>query len=72
MLEGNPSTGTYCEGDVPTLADCCLIPQAYNAVRFGIDLAEFPLIQRINQTCLALPAFDNARPEKQPDAPAAS
>ncbi len=72
VLEGNPSTGTYCEGDVPTLADCCLIPQAYNAVRFGIDLAEFPLIQRINQTCLALPAFDNARPEKQPDAPAAS
>lgn len=72
VLEGNPSTGAYCEGDVPTLADCCLIPQAYNAVRFGIDLAEFPLIQRINQTCLALPAFDNARPEKQPDAPAAT
>ena len=72
VLEGNPSTGAYCEGDVPTLADCCLIPQAYNAVRFGIDLAEFPLIQRINETCLALPAFDNARPEKQPDAPAAT
>lgn len=72
VLEDNPSTGAYCEGDVPTLADCCLVPQAYNAVRFGIDLAEFPLIKRINDTCLALPAFDNARPEKQPDAPAAT
>ena len=72
VLEDNPSTGAYCEGDVPTLADCCLIPQAYNAVRFGIDLAELPLIKRINETCLALPAFDNARPEKQPDAPAAT
>lgn len=72
VLEDNPSTGAYCEGDVPTLADCCLVPQAYNAVRVGVDLAEFPLIKRINDTCLALPAFDNARPEKQPDAPAAT
>ncbi len=72
VLQDNPSTGAYCEGDVPTLADCCLVPQAYNAVRFGIDLAEFPLIKRINNTCLELPAFDNARPEKQPDAPAAT
>jgi maleylacetoacetate isomerase len=70
VLEDNPSTGAYCEGDVPTLADCCLVPQAYNAVRVGVDLGEFPLIKRINDTCLALPAFDNARPEKQPDAPA--
>ena len=72
VLKDNPSTGAYCEGDVPTLADCCLVPQAYNAVRVGVDLAEFPLIKRINDTCLALPAFDHARPEKQPDAPAAT
>jgi len=67
---GDPSTGTFCEGDTPTMADCCLVPQAYNAARFGIDLAEFPHIARINAACLALEAFDAARPERQPDAPA--
>lgn len=70
LLKDNPSTGTYCEGDSPTIADCCLVPQAYNATRLGIDLAEFPNIARINAACLALDAFDAARPEKQPDAPA--
>ena len=70
VLEGNPSTGTYCEGDVPSMADCCLVPQVYNALRFGIDLVEFPNIARINAACLELEAFDAARPEKQPDAPA--
>jgi maleylacetoacetate isomerase len=69
VLEDNPSTGEFCEGDMPTMADCCLVPQAYNAVRFGISLAEYPNIARINAACLALPEFDLARPEKQPDAP---
>ena len=68
VLEGNPSTGTYCEGDTPTMADCCLVPQVYNALRSGIELAEFPNIARINAACLELKAFDAARPEKQPDA----
>lgn len=71
VLQDNPSTGTYCEGDMPSMADCCLVPQAYNAVRFGIDLGEFPNIARINAACLELGAFDAARPELQPDAPAA-
>ncbi|MEJ7747167.1 MAG: maleylacetoacetate isomerase [Luteimonas sp.] len=70
MLVDNPSTGPYCDGSMPTLADCCLIPQVYNARRFGIDLTPFPLIERIEQACLELPAFDAARPELQPDAPA--
>ena len=70
MLVDSPSTGPYCDGSMPTLADCCLIPQVYNARRFGVDLAAFPLIQRIEQACLALPEFDAARPELQPDAPA--
>lgn len=69
LLRENPSTGEFCEGDDPGLADCCLVPQVYNAQRFGVDLAPFPLIQRINAACLALPAFDAARPENQPDAP---
>jgi maleylacetoacetate isomerase len=72
MLADHPSTGTYCEGDVPTMADCCLVPQVYNAARFGFDLSRYPTIERINGACLALEAFEAARPENQPDAPAGS
>lgn len=69
MLTDHPSTGRYCEGDIPSLADCCLIPQVYNARRFGVAMEAFPTISRIEQECLLLPAFDAARPEMQPDCP---
>lgn len=69
MLAANPGTGEFCEGDAPTLADCCLLPQVYNAQRFGVDLGPFPTIRRIAEHCNSLEAFDLARPEKQPDAP---
>ena len=69
MVAEHPSTGTFCEGNTPSMADCCLIPQVYNARRFGVDMAQFPTLQRIEATCLELPAFDAARPERQPDAP---
>ena len=68
-LDDHPATGEFCEGDTPTIADCCLVPQVYNARRFGVDMQRFPTISRIERACLALPAFDAARPEKQPDAP---
>lgn len=70
LLAGNPSTGEFCEGDVPTMADCLLVPQVYNAVRFKVDMAPFPTIRRVNEACQALEAFQAARPENQPDAPA--
>jgi maleylacetoacetate isomerase/maleylpyruvate isomerase len=60
--------GRFCFGDRPTLADVCLVPQIYNARRFGCDLDNFPRIQAIDQHCLALPAFQQAAPENQPDA----
>lgn len=69
ILADNPSTGAFCEGDRPTIADCCLVPQVYNAKRFGVDMSPYPNIERINADCLALEAFDKARPELQPDAP---
>ncbi|MDO5506516.1 MAG: maleylacetoacetate isomerase [Pseudoxanthomonas suwonensis] len=72
LLADDPATGRYCHGEQPTLADCALIPQIYNARRFGVDMTRYPTIQRIEQACLALPAFDAARPENQPDAPATS
>ena len=70
LLHDHPSTGAFCDGDVPTMADCCLVPQVYNARRFGLDLSPYPTIVRVEQACLSLPAFDAARPENQPDAPA--
>ena len=60
--------GPYSFGDQPTLADICLVPQLYNAHRCGIDLAPYLQIAAIEEACLALPAFDAARFENQPDA----
>lgn len=62
------SNGQFCFGDQPTLADCCLIPQVYNALRFNIDLSAYPKIQAIYQHCNQLDAFKNAAPEAQQDA----
>ena len=72
LLANDAATGTYCHGQTPGLADCCLVPQVFNARRFGVDMAAFPTIARIEQACLELPAFADARPEKQPDAQAPS
>lgn len=68
LLAGHAATGTFCHGEQPGLADACLVPQLYNAHRFGLDLAPYPTLQRIEAACLALPAFDAARPENQIDA----
>ncbi len=70
MLRNHPATGHFCDGHAPTIADCCLVPQMYNARRYGVNLEPYPTMLRIEQACLALPAFDAARPERQPDAPA--
>ena len=70
LLVEDAATGPYCHGQTPGLADCCLVPQVFNARRFGVDITAFPTILRIEEACLALPAFDRARPENQPDATA--
>ncbi|GGY91717.1 maleylacetoacetate isomerase [Novosphingobium colocasiae] len=61
--------GQYCFGDEPGLADCCLVPQIYNARRFGVDLEPYPRLVAIDGACQALAAFAAAAPENQPDAP---
>lgn len=58
----------YCFGDAPSLADICLIPQLYNAHRWGCDMSKYSRLTQIEQRCLILPAFEQARPENQPDA----
>jgi len=70
MLSGSAETGRYCHGDTPGLADACLIPQCYNALRWGIPLEDYPTIQRIYAACGEVAAFQHAAPEAQPDAPA--
>jgi maleylacetoacetate isomerase/maleylpyruvate isomerase len=58
----------YCYGDVPTMADCCLVPQIFNAQRYQCDLAPYPVTMRIFDACMKLEAFDRAQPSRQPDA----
>ena len=61
-------SGPFCFGDTPGLADICLIPQLYNAHRWGVELGPLRRLTEIEARCLALPAFAQARPEVQPDA----
>lgn len=61
-------TGLYSLGNTPTLADLCLIPQIYNALRFDVDLTPYPNIVRIYNQCMAQPYFLSAAPESQADA----
>jgi maleylacetoacetate isomerase len=58
----------YAFGDQPSLADCCLVPQIYNAARFHVDLTPFPAIRAAGEHAAAHPAFAAAHPSKQPDA----
>ncbi|MCH2547964.1 MAG: maleylacetoacetate isomerase [Alphaproteobacteria bacterium] len=62
-------TGQFCHGNSPGMADCCLVPQIYNAQRFDCDLERYPTIMRIGDACAALPAFADAHPAKQADTP---
>ncbi len=67
-LASEAGTGVFCHGDTPTLADCCLMPQMFNAQRFAIDLAAYPTVRRIAEHCAGLAAFIAAHPAQQPDA----
>ncbi len=58
----------FAFGNAPGFADICLVAQYYNARRWELDLTPYARLTEIEQNCLALPAFDAARPENQPDA----
>jgi maleylacetoacetate isomerase len=60
--------GMHCFGDTVTVADVCLVPQVYNARRFAVNLAPYPVLVRVSEALETLPAFAKARPEAQPDA----
>ncbi len=59
---------TYAFGDTLTLADCCLVPQVFNARRFNIDLSPWPHIVAVDAACAIIPAVIAAQPSQQPDA----
>lgn len=61
MLD-NPQTGMLCHGDQPTMADICLVPQVYNAERWGADLSACPRLIAITEACRKLPGFETAQP----------
>jgi maleylacetoacetate isomerase len=62
IMLGNPATGLCCHGDAPGMADCCLVPQAYNARRWNVALP--PTIARIVSHCEALEPFQRAHPDR--------
>lgn len=62
-------TGKFCFGEAPSMADCLLIPQMYNALRFEVDVTAYPTLSAIYTHCTALPAFEAADPARQADNP---
>lgn len=68
LLSQSRFTGNFCVGDFPTIADCCLVPQMFNAHRFKCDVTAFPTLCRIVDASESLPAFAAAHPSKQADA----
>jgi len=60
--------GRHAFGEALTLADCCLVPQLYNAMRFGVDLSPYPRLVAAGEAANALLAFIAAQPDRQPDA----
>ncbi len=66
QLQAQPAK--FCHGDTPTLADCVLVPQIFNARRFDCRLEHVPQVMKVFDHCMALAAFEGTRPEACPDA----
>jgi maleylacetoacetate isomerase/maleylpyruvate isomerase len=68
FVAGANKSGRYCYRDQVTIADCCLVPQVFNAQRYQCDLAPYPAVMAIFAECMKLDAFIDAQPSRQPDA----
>ncbi len=68
QLREHPATGRFCHGDMPTMADCALVPQIANAQRFDCRLDQVPTVMRIYGECMQLDAFAKTQPSACPDA----
>ena len=67
-LKAEGRSGRFCFGDAPTMADCVLVPQIFNAQRFGSRLDHVPTVMKIFEQCMALDAFSQTQPSACPDA----
>ena len=67
LAQGRPQ-GRFCHGEAPGLADCCVVPQIFNAKRYECELSAYPGTMAVFEACMKLEAFDRAQPAKQPDA----
>jgi maleylacetoacetate isomerase len=67
LLAEHPASGRFCHGDGPTVADICLVTQVTPAKTFNLPLDAYPRVMRIYNTCMAITAFADAHPAKQPD-----
>ena len=65
-LARDSSSGRFCHGETPSMADVCLVPQVFNARRFAVNLSPYPRIVAIDSACRELPAFAAAAPERKP------
>jgi maleylpyruvate isomerase len=61
-------SGPFCFGEAPTIADLCLVPQLFNARRFGVDVSAYPRLLKAEAAAQAMRAFADAAPDKQADA----
>ena len=67
LLANHSESGRFCHGDRPTVADICLVTQVTPAKTFDCPLDAYPRVMRVYETCVAIPAFADAHPSKQPD-----
>lgn len=70
LLREQGRTGKFALGDQVSVADLCIVPQMYNMRRYKMPIDHLPLCRMVEENCMALPAFQRAAPESQPDAPA--
>ena len=64
LLDHPAFVGRFCHGDQPGMADCTLVPQIYNAHRWGVDIAHLPRVAAVADNCASHPAFAEAQPER--------
>ena|SRR5438876_1132557 len=66
LLAEHPTSGRFCHGESPTIADICLVTQVTPAKTFYLPLDAYPMVMRVYDTCMAIPAFANAHPASSP------
>ena len=67
LLVQSGKSGQFCFDDMPTMADCVLVPQVFSARRFNVDISQYPHVAAIDALCNTLPAFISAHPKNQAD-----